>query len=251
MEGEYGTDLDTTRAGIGGDETCRHKHRRQTGAVPEHPSDAGRSTISIAGIEYLLVDAGATAVHLALRDDHRTDAGHPAVPAPPPRAHRFNATELAEGWLPTTLCGREWLRAATEADDVWAPDCRTCLRLVDRRLGAQPPDERMPMLVHLVTAAVAEHGSAEVTGVPGEQLTALRAAVRAQLRAHGFRSQTFVEGDLLLVTSDDAREAMSDEARRQHQLLLAEAMQRISLGSEATPPGTGDWRFRWSDWHSS
>jgi hypothetical protein len=108
----------------------------------------------------------------------------------------------------------------------------------------------MPILVHLVSSAVAEHGSAEVTGVPGEELTALRAAVRAQLRAYGFRSQTFVEGDLLLVTSDDAREAMSDEARRQHQLLLAEAMQRISLGHEAAPEDTTGWRFRWSDWAS-
>jgi hypothetical protein len=217
--------------------------------VPDRPGRAGRTTISIAGAEYLLVDGGTFTVHLAARDP-RTECGNPPGTATPPRAQRFNASELAEGWLPTTLCGREWLHAVTEADDVWAPDCRTCLRLVDRRLGSQPPDGRIPTLVQLVSSAVTEHGSAEVTGVPGDQLTAFREAVRAQLRAQGFRSQTFVEGDLLLVISDDARDAMSDDARREHQILLTQAMHRISLGDDVPPIDNTGWRFRWTDWAS-
>ena len=86
-----------------------------------------------------------------------------------------------------------------------------------------------------------------MTGVPGEQLTTIRAAIRAKLRASAFRSHTFVEGDLLVVTSDDAREAMSEEARR-HQLMLTEAMRRIGLGDNASPIDTCEWRFHWSDW---
>jgi hypothetical protein len=57
-----------------------------------------------------------------------------------------------------------------------------------------------------------------------------------------------VEGDLLLITSDDAHDAMSDDARREHQLLLAEAMHRISLGDDAPPIDNTGWRFRWTDW---
>ena len=217
--------------------------------IHDQPAEAGRSTISISGIEYLLVDAGSVAVHLVARGDRQTSGDTPTPrTATPRRAQRFNALVLDDGWLTTTLCGREWLHPATEAGGVWAPDCRTCLRLVDRRLGTEEPDERIPLLVELVSSAITNHGSAEVIGVPGDQLATFRAAVRARLRAQGFRSRTYVEGELLLITSHDARDAMSDEARRQHQLELAEALQRISLGGAAAPVDTSGWRFRWSDW---
>jgi len=174
-----------------------------------------------------LVDAGGLRVHLAARDQ-----------------------DPALGWQVTTVCGRTWQDVLTEANEVWAPDCRSCLRLVDERLPAQRPDERTSTLAQLVTAAVVEHGSAEVVGVPGDQLIGFRAAVRAELKARGMRSQTFVEGELLLVMSDDARQAMSEDAVRRRQLMLTQAIQNMTLGDDAPPIDTSGWKFRWSDWTS-
>ena len=183
------------------------------------------NTITVAGVPYLLVDAGSLRAHLAAR-------------------HEDPVLE----WQSTTVCGRTWQDVLTEADEVWAPDCRTCLRIVDMRLPAQRPDERTSTLAQLVTAAVVEHGSAEVLGVPGDQLTGFRTAVRAALKARGFRSKTFVEGELLLVMSDDARQAMSEDARHRQQRMLAQAIQNIGLGHGGPPIDTSGWKFRWSDW---
>ncbi len=157
-------------------------------------------------------------------------------------------------WSPRTLCGIEWqsmaageggpLRASQEP--ALAPTCRRCLTSLDRRFPDPTPDDRIGLLAILIAQAVEEHGSAEVLGVPGDQLKPLRAAARRQLRRRlGYDGKTYVHGDFLLVTCDEATE--------QARLTMAqETVKSMPLGiPDSQPRDDSGWRLRWSTWSAT
>jgi hypothetical protein len=83
--------------------------------------------------------------------------------------------------------------AVFAADDiVTAPDCRACLRLLDRLTTAPAPDARLPVVTALTVDTVMEHGYAEVFNVPGDQLVLLRRALIRQLHGRGHHGNTHV-----------------------------------------------------------
>lgn len=70
------------------------------------------------------------------------------------------------------------------------------------------------LLAWVVAETVEALGSAYITGVPAEQIEAVRCAARKHLSEHGFRSQTSVVNSIVLVTSDDAYKAIDPALRR-------------------------------------
>lgn len=149
--------------------------------------------VVVAGEQLLLVEtAGAgLAVHLV---PPAPDAdARPAVPAtwfrPGTPGYAAGIESYGRGelesarWSTRTLCGREWMAMAAgdsgplyrDQPAQYAPTCRRCLAIVDRRFPPPTPDGRIGLVAELAARAVEEHGSAEIIGVPGEQTTPLRA----------------------------------------------------------------------------
>jgi hypothetical protein len=162
-----------------------------------------------------------------------------------------------------TLCGRAWgIMAAGELGPIhhWAspnmspdlaPTCRTCLRSIDRFFLPPARDDRVRLLAHLAADAVAEHGSAEITGIPGGQLPGFRSRVRQELRRRGFHSNTLVHGDRCLVGSDEAHNAIPQEIRDQRfREALASIPNLLLPDSKAEEPVVRDrpWCFDWDAW---
>lgn len=172
--------------------------------------------IEIQAQNYLLVRVGGgRAVHLALP--------------------RRGADEV-EG---TTLCGRVWGGHADEE----APNCGRCLTSIDLLFPTPTPDARIDLVAALVVAALRRHGYAEVVGVPGDQLPALRRTIRQRIRdTLGFKSNTYVVNGRLFVVSD---EAYAPHAQR-HRESAAAAMNTLFAGEEAPPIDDTEWRFHWS-----
>lgn len=161
------------------------------------------------------------------------------------------AVLLEACWSPRTLCGIGWqsmaageggpLRASQES--ALAPTCRRCLTSLDRRFSDPAPDDRIALLAVLIAQAVEEHGSAEVVGVPGDQLKQLRAAARRELRRRlGYDGKTYVHGDLLLVTCDEATEQVRLD-------MAEETVKSMPLGiPDGRPRDESGWRLRWDAW---
>jgi hypothetical protein len=58
----------------------------------------------------------------------------------------------------------------------------------------------LPLIVRLVGDTVAEHGYAELHGVPGDQQTELRRQIRTTVRKHtGHSCQTLVQDSMVVV----------------------------------------------------
>jgi len=132
-----------------------------------------------------------------------------------------------------------------------APTCRACLRSIDRFFPPPVMDDRVRLLARLAADAVVEHGSAQITAIPGDQLPAFRSQVRQELSRRGFHSNTFVHGDRCFVVSDEAYDAIPETIRDQRSKELAEAIPTPFLDdSEAETPTVRDqpWRFHWDTW---
>jgi len=206
--------------------------------------------------------AGGLAVHLITAAVEAPDA-RPSVPALwLERASRGYVDSIANYssvllldpcWRIRTLCGIEWqamaageggpLRASQEP--MLAPTCRRCLTSLDRWFPDPTPDERIGLLALLIAQAVEEHGSAEVLGVPGDQLKALRAAIRRELRRRlGFDGKTYVRDDFMLVTCDEATERARD-------VMSQDMVRSMPLGIPDGQPRASGWRLRWSTWSAS
>jgi len=227
---------------------------------PEH---ADLNSVVIDGQPLLLGQAGGHAVHLVPEAIGRPDA-LAAIPAtwldPATRSYVESIANYAPAlllepcWSPRTLCGIEWhgmaageggpLQASQEP--ALAPTCRRCLTSLDRRFPAPTPDDRIGLLAVLIAQAVEEHGSAEVVGVPGDQLKALRAATRRELRRRlGYDGKTYVHGDFLLVTCDEATEAV-------RAVTAQETIQSMPLGiPDGQPRDDSGWRLRWHTWSTT
>jgi hypothetical protein len=127
-----------------------------------------------------------------------------------------------------------------------APSCRSCIRLVSRSFPPPHPDERVARQAALVAETVTERGCAEVTGTPGDQCEALRRAIRAELRKSGYRSNTLVHGQRLIVLSDDAWQARSENDKAAVERRMAEAL--AATESDMALAVEPVWRFAWGDW---
>lgn len=141
-----------------------------------------------------------------------------------------------------TLCGRD---AWHLDEDAVSPSCRRCLSCLDAKLPTPPKHPGLATIIELVVGAVRDHGTAEITGVPGDQLTHLRRGIREAVRQElGFNARTFSRDGLVVVSSD---EAMIPHQSR-HMQEAARRMDAIFSGRDLPPIDDSDWRFRWSTW---
>lgn len=221
----------------------------------------GLNSIVVDGQPMLLGEtAGGRAVHLVPRAADSSEA-RPAIPSvwldssgrdyAESIVNYSPARLLDPAWSIRTMCGIVWeAMAAGDAgllrswqEPALAPTCRRCLASLDRRFPEPTPDDRIGLLATLIAQAVEEHGSAEVLGVPGDQLKALRSAARRELRRRlGYDGKTYVHGDLLLVTCDEATEQARLAAAK-------EAVRAMPLGipDDRSRDDSG-WRLRWDTW---
>lgn len=214
----------------------------------------GVNSIEIDGTTYLL--AGISGSHLA----PEAQPGEPAVPAVPEWRvemdedwqSAYDMPKLAaEQWRATTLCGREWLEmeagdgpALTHgAEPVFAPGCRTCLRVVGQHLTFTPPDERISVIVALVVDRLREHRSATIQDVPGDQLEHLRAAIRTGLREEGIRANTHpVDSTVFVVQNTPIDET--------EELAAMERAVSVLNYFDSTPREPPDHVINWYTWGS-
>lgn len=230
--------------------------------MPDGSTDL--NSILVDGQPLLLGEtAGGRAVHLVPDATASPDA-RPAIPSAwldssgrdyvESVTNYSSARLLDPAWSTRTMCGIEWdAMAAGDAGPLrsWqepalAPTCRRCLASLDRPFPEPTPDDRIGLLATLIAQAVEEHGSAEVLGVPGDQLKALRSAARRELRRRlGYDGKTYVHGDYLLVTCDEATEGARLATAR-------EAVRSIGPGiSDGPHRDPADWRLRWDSWSTS
>src|SRR5260370_14734331 len=141
----------------------------------------GVNAINVGGRALLLTETGGgTAVHLT-SEAEPTASRQSAVPD-----HYFGPAGLGSSalkrnydksavlkprWSDKPLCGRPWVSMAGgeggllhefDAEEVFAPTCMRCLALMDNLFPAPPPDDRLGLVVRVVTDLVLEHGYAEI-----------------------------------------------------------------------------------------
>ncbi|MET8090535.1 hypothetical protein [Micromonospora sp. NPDC005220] len=167
---------------------------------------------------------------------------------------RYDLAALEEPvWAQTTMCGRAWLVMAggdggpvsRYREPAFAPRCRRCLALMDRLFPAPAVDERVPVVAQLVVDLVLRHGYAEVRRVPGDQLFALRKAIRLLIKQQiGQPCRTFVHNDLLMVVCESLGDREAEEQA------AAEAVEAALLGREQLPAArpVRNWVVSWSAW---
>lgn len=200
------------------------------------------NSISVLGQEVLLVDVGGGAeTHLASTADPLSARAALADDGSSPKhsgsVDAGDEAPLVRRWSRSTLCGREWTQMAAGEGGPrrrWqeislAPTCRSCLRVVDAWFPATETPAGVGLLAWVVAEAVEELGSAYITGVPAEHIEAVRRAARRHLRERGFRSQTSVVNSVVLVSSDDAYQAIDPALRKRW---IDDAVARIDAEAE-------------------
>ena len=177
----------------------------------------------------------------------------PASTLPLPSVANYPSDELvAMCWSKRTLCGIAW-HAMAIADDqspsgasqrsLLVPTCRRCLTTIDKMFPEPTADARVELVASLIATAVEAYGSAEVLGVPGDQMKQLRVATRRELKRRlGFAGTTCIAMDRLIVTCDQATELAREVMERQ-------AVATIRLdGRDRVPMPDPDWRIHWTAW---
>jgi hypothetical protein len=222
------------------------------------------NVIPVGDKEFLLTVTAGDAVHLS-RETGPDETGRGAVPGWRLRPRRVNArgrwracnrAALAEPrWAETTLCGRQWIAMANsddgDADDpggeAFAPTCRHCLAIMDKLFPEPVLDDRLALIVQIITDTVAEYGYAEMRNVPGDQQAALRKQVRSALRQRtGYGLQTLVHESMVVFICEPISQLHAAEQAR----AAAEAMNSFLTGEQATPMPT-PWRLSWDTWATS
>ncbi len=218
------------------------------------PGAATLNTIITAGRTMLLTQTGGVAVHLtsfaADNDDPQPAVSSLTRPGSPIDETFTGLTDRR--WAPRTLCGIRWNKMAGFAstgasnDDERTPTCRRCLAILDRWFPEPVPDDRIGILANLATDAVHQYGTAEVVGVPGDQHSALRRAVREALRQrYGYSAKTFVIDDRVVISSNDTTDALCAEMAKQfHQAFSGH-------DDAAGPIDDSTWRFHWKTWSTN
>jgi hypothetical protein len=220
-------------------------------------TDREVNAIRIGGTEYLLTVTAGEAVHLT-RETGQGETGQSAVPEhylapehgqPAPLLRGYDQSALAAPrWEPATLCGREWITMAGASlwDDLGeegasAPSCRRCLTLMDKLFPAPELDDRFDLAVQAIAGTVAEHGYAEMWGVPGDQQGALRRQVRSEVKKRtGHPVQTLARGSLLVFICEPVHQQHAAERAR----ASAQAAYSVLIGQSAQPLPT-PWRLSW------
>jgi hypothetical protein len=218
------------------------------------------NSIRVADRDFLLVHGSGGTAHLA---EEVPTGGRAAFDAEDFRGARRRgfkgeASELrAERWAPKALCGNEWgcmsPTAETAAffwfsvEEVAAPECKKCLRKLDALFPQPAVAPAVNLLAELAADQVIEHGSAEIYGVPADQVEALRKQAKKAVRARGFSSRTVQRDDLVLIYSDAAYEAIPLEVRLARDRAVADAMSIVFDGGHR-PQRETPWRLRWSTW---
>jgi len=148
------------------------------------------------------------------------------------------------------VCGRRWqiMRAGDGppigpfAHSAHAPDCKTCLRIMSTELKSSPADDRIGLVASLAIEEAMQRGSAIISGVPGDQVDALRSAIRGASRAQGRRCETrAIDGLVIVWFRDDLPIEGQAELKRE----LIETVGRIETGTATEPV---DRTIQWSMW---
>lgn len=192
------------------------------------------NVIEVGDRQFLLTATAGDAIHLT-READGEENGQAAVPG-----HYLEDFErtydvaaiLEPKWAGRTLCGREWILMEADGDDEdgaarCAPSCRRCLALLDRLFPAPKLDDRFPLVVQIIADTVAEHGTAEILGVPGDHQAALRKEVRAEIKkrtGHGLK--TYAHESMVIFVCDPIYDMHADEHLRRG----AEAMDAFLTG---------------------
>jgi hypothetical protein len=199
----------------------------QESSVVSHSSDMetnrGLNVIEVDGRQFLLTATAGDAIHLT-READGDEIGQAAIPT-----HYLKDFErtydmaaiLEPKWAERTLCGRQWLLMEADSDDEeegnarYTPSCRRCLALLDRIFPAPKLDDRFPLIVQVIADTVAEHGTAEIFGVPGDNQAALRREVRAEVKkrtGHGLK--TYAHESMVIFVCDPIYDVHADEHMR-------------------------------------
>jgi hypothetical protein len=180
------------------------------------------NVIEADGRQFLLTATAGDAIHLA-REANGEEIGQAAIPAHylEDFERTYDVAAIVEPkWAERTLCGRQWIlmEADSDAEDGdarYAPSCRRCLTLLDSLFPAPKLDDRFPLIVQVITDTVAEHGTAEVLGVPGDHQAALRREVRAEIKKRtGYGLKTYAHESMVIFVCDPIYDAHADEHTR-------------------------------------
>ena len=218
---------------------------------PDKPH--GLNDLNIGDVRYLLV--GMSSSHLAglaegdVRGRHALAEWRTGTES---WAASYDLDALLDQiWNPRTLCGREWIEM--EPGDgppfdgggtgVYAPSCRSCLRIISNRLEGVAPDERIPLVASLVVTEVLADAGTVVTGVPGDQLEALRAAIRQQCRRLGIPCRTYPIGGDLHVVSERLWADMPSDRKSEIESQVASAIDDAIQGRPVARRG-----IAWDTW---
>jgi hypothetical protein len=138
----------------------------------------------------------------------------------------------------------KWIGTAKPGDEVSAPTCCRCLALMDRLFPEPELDDRFDLVVQVVMETVAEHGYAELRGVPRDHQAALRKHVRSAVKKWtGYGTQTLVHESTVLFVCEPIHQQHAEE----HARAAAEAMDSFFTGKSATPL-QAPWRLYWDTW---
>lgn len=218
---------------------------------PDEPH--GPNDLNIGGVRYLLV--GMSSSHLAGLAEGDVRGRHALAEwrtGTEPWAASYDLDTLFDQiWNPRTLCGLEWIEM--EAGDgppfnaagagVYAPSCKNCLRIVSNRLDGVAPDDRIPLVASLVVTEVLADAGTVVTGVPGDQLEALRAAIRQQCRKLGIPCRTYPAGGDLHVVSERLWDDMPPDQKAEIESQAASAIEDAIQGRPVVRRG-----IAWNTW---
>jgi len=221
-------------------------------------TDREVNAIRIGGTEHLLTVTAGDAVHLT-RETGPGETGQSAVPEqylapahgqPATLLRGYDQAALARPrWEAATLCGREWLTMAGVSlwdddlggEEAAAPSCRRCLALMDKLFPEPELDDRFDLALQAIAGTVAEHGYAEMRGVPGDQQAALRRQVRSAVKKRtGHPTQTLARGSLLVFVCEPIHQQHATERERR----IAQSFGSVLTGQPAQPLPT-PWRLSW------
>lgn len=216
------------------------------------------NAIDIGGREYLLAHGTGGTAHLA--EEH---AGGRAAfleedfESASRLGWRGDPGALLEPrWSEKALCGHRWMCMSPteetteffwhEVDAVFAPACKRCLRVLDRQFVAPEAAPAVFVLAELAAEQVIASGSAEIRGVPGDQVEALRKQAKKSVRARGFACRSWSMDDLVVIYSDPAFDAIPAEAKEALRRDASDAMDAAFAGEPRHRPTP--WRLYWSTW---
>lgn len=213
----------------------------------------GLNVIEVSGQQFLLTATAGDATHLTGKAADE-DNGQAAIPDHYVKDFERTydmAAIMQHQWAESTLCGRQWILMEGERDGEQpgqarcVPSCRRCLTLLDRLFPPPKLNDSFPVIVQVVADTILEYGTAEIFGVPGDQQSALRKEVRAEVKKRmGYRLTTYAHESMVIFVCDPIYDLHADEHLRRG----AEALNAIF--SDKPAPQDPPTRLSWATWAS-